>query len=529
MTPLELALNLVVRGHRHAVTRLPSDYLASSRQGASQVDIKRRRPSAPHMRKYLVLFVTAACVLLSRTIAAQGLTGALIGTVKDAQGGVLPGAVVRVSSPALIGGPATVTTNEKGQLRFPALPPGLYVLDIELQGFATLHEEDIRIGAGATIERTVVLKLAGLAESVVVEGAGSRIEARDPGFGTRFGPEDLKSDPDATVEHVRLDQGRPWSLAHLAVERHHHHRVRVRLRHQREPVSHRRHELHLPVQRRRASRAGRRLHSGSAGPVRRGVRRVRQRAGRRDQRHHQAGKRAVSVRRVVLRADGRPDQPAGPAPIGWPGTGQSGYERARYRDFTTNLGGPVVRDRLWFFAGYQYLRDYDSQPGTDPAFPRTYEQDKIFAKLTWKLTPGLQLVQSFHDEFWVNPDPPTLVTPFEATLRRSASVPAMTFGHLTHTLSANTVWDVRVGRFVYSERARTEHRRSDDAEPVRPRDGCHQRRSAAVRRTDADSHDRQGDHQPLPAWAVGRRSPVEDGRASRTGRAPRRSTSFRPA
>ena len=83
------------------------------------------------------------------------------------------------------------------------------------------------------------------------------------------------------------------------------------------------------------------------------------------------------------------------------------------------------------------------------AFPRTYEQDKIFAKLTWRLAPGWQLVQSFHDEFWVNPELPTLVKPFEATLRRHASVPAMTFGHLTHTLSANTVWDVRVGRFVY--------------------------------------------------------------------------------
>jgi hypothetical protein len=85
-------------------------------------------------------------------------------------------------------------------------------------------------------------------------------------------------------------------------------------------------------------------------------------------------------------------------------TGKSGYERARYRDFTTNLGGPIVRDRLWFFTGYQHLRDYDSQPGTDPAFPRTYEKDKIFAKLTWKLTPGLQLLQSFHHGFWVKPE-----------------------------------------------------------------------------------------------------------------------------
>src|SRR6266540_3712010 len=141
------------------------------------------------MRTRLLFFATA-CALQAHVAAAQMLTGALIGTVKDAQGGVLPGAVVRVSSPALIGGPMTLSTNEKGQLRFPALPPGPYVLDIALEGFASYHEEDIRIGAGATIERTATLQVAGLAESVVVEGAGSRIEARDPGFGTRFGPED---------------------------------------------------------------------------------------------------------------------------------------------------------------------------------------------------------------------------------------------------------------------------------------------------------------------------------------------------
>jgi outer membrane receptor protein involved in Fe transport len=129
---------------------------------------------------------------------------------------------------------------------------------------------------------------------------------------------------------------------------------------------------------------------------------------------------------------------------------QSGYERDRYRDVTTDLGGPVVRDRFWFFTGYQYLRDYDSQPGTEPTLPRKYEQNKIFGKLTWRLRPGLQLLQSFNGEFWVNPQVPTLVTPFVATQRLNASVPTMTFGHLTHTLSANTVWDVRVGRFVFS-------------------------------------------------------------------------------
>jgi hypothetical protein len=58
-----------------------------------------------------------------------------------------------------------------------------------------------------------------------------------------------------------------------------------------------------------------------------------------------------------------------------PNTGgrTSGYERERYRDFTTSLGGPIVRERVRFFAAYQYLRDY-GQPGADPAFPTPIEQ-----------------------------------------------------------------------------------------------------------------------------------------------------------
>jgi hypothetical protein len=58
-------------------------------------------------------------------------------------------------------------------------------------------------------------------------------------------------------------------------------------------------------------------------------------------------------------------------------------------------------------------------------------------------------MQSVNDEFWVSPQTPTLVTPFAATAGVHATVPTVTFGHLTHTLSANTFWDVRVGRFVY--------------------------------------------------------------------------------
>ena len=52
--------------------------------------------------------LAVAALLLPRTAGAQGLTGALVGTVKDEQGAVLPGALVRVTSPARRAAPRPV-------------------------------------------------------------------------------------------------------------------------------------------------------------------------------------------------------------------------------------------------------------------------------------------------------------------------------------------------------------------------------------------------------------------------------------
>ncbi len=60
-------------------------------------------------------------------------------------------------------------------------------------------------------------------------------------------------------------------------------------------------------------------------------------------------------------------------------------------------------------------------------------------------------MQSIHDEHWVNPEVPTSVKPFDATTATSASVPAITFGRSDAHVSANTLWEVRVGRFDYSQ------------------------------------------------------------------------------
>ena len=148
-------------------------------------------PKAPH----LVFAFTLGCILVPQVAAPQGLMATLVGTVKDEQGGVLPDALVSISSRALIGGPVSMTTNDRGQLRFQALSPAPYQLVVERQGFAPYREENIVLGAGATIDREVVLKLQGIAEAIVVAADGPRIEARGSGFESRFDRDYIRAIP----------------------------------------------------------------------------------------------------------------------------------------------------------------------------------------------------------------------------------------------------------------------------------------------------------------------------------------------
>ena len=136
-----------------------------------------------------------------------------------------------------------------------------------------------------------------------------------------------------------------------------------------------------------------------------------------------------------------------------------------------------------------------------------------------RLTPGLQLVQSFHDEFWVNPQVPTLVTPFVATQRQSASVPTMTFAQLTHTVSANTLWERAPDDSCIREttiRARAIERRRTDSIGVT---GVSSGNAPQLRRADAHPDDREGDtHATTSAGCSGADHELKVGRSDREGR-----------
>ena len=386
-----------------------------------------------------------------RGAAGQSLTGTLLGTVRDEQGAVIVGARVSVASPALLGGPQILVTNDKGQWRAAGLPPGVYTLEVEYTGFSRLVEPGIAIGIGATLERSVVMKIGPVENSVTVERSGSRIDTRDPGLAARFTFEDLTTNPTrrtSMFDPLRAVPGisptSPSSATNTTLSAFgsgvNENLFLIDSTNMTCPCSGlSRAEPGVDfIQEIHVQSVGASAEFGNAQGA---VINVVMRSG---------GNRFASDAAYYWQTSGLTSQPV-TLPIFGSGAVASGFERVKYRDFTASLGGPIVQQRAWFFAGYQHLRDYDSQPGADPAYPRTYQQDKSFGKVTWKLGEQWQFVHSLHHELWVNPGVPTRATPIEATSHSEGSVPAVTFIDVRHTPSSTTSWDFRVGQLVFND------------------------------------------------------------------------------
>ncbi len=125
------------------------------------------------------------CVLLSSVVwsaspaLAQTGDGNLRGYVKDESGAVLPGVNVTATSPELLA-PVTSVTDGTGLYRLNNLPPGNYVITAELTGFSTVRREGILVRAGATFSIDFDLKLSTLQETITVTGDSPMIETSKP-------------------------------------------------------------------------------------------------------------------------------------------------------------------------------------------------------------------------------------------------------------------------------------------------------------------------------------------------------------
>ena len=79
------------------------------------------------------------------------------------------------------------------------------------------------------------------------------------------------------------------------------------------------------------------------------------------------------------------------------------FNRDEYTDFTAQLGGPILKDKLWFFAGGQYQRNSLSQPGVDPRFPVSQKNDRIMTKLNYQINHENKIVFMYHTDWFYLP------------------------------------------------------------------------------------------------------------------------------
>ena len=156
----------------------------------------RRSLSAVLLASHLMVGAASA-----QTVSAT--MGAIDGRVTDNTTGVLPGVTVTISGPAMMG-TRVATTNDQGAYRIAAVPPGDYTVVFELDGFAPLRRAGIRVDLGFTATVNVQMAIGAVAENVTVTGASPVVDTASTKITTTFDAPMLASLPSGSRDYWAL-------------------------------------------------------------------------------------------------------------------------------------------------------------------------------------------------------------------------------------------------------------------------------------------------------------------------------------
>ena len=131
------------------------------------------------MRRWFVGLVFLVGLVVPAGLAAQGGDGSFRGVVKDEQGAAMPGVTVTATSPGLLA-PSVTVTDSDGNYRLVNLPPGTYVLTAELTGFSTFRREAVVLRAGANFQVDITMAVGTLQETITVTGDTPMLEVSRP-------------------------------------------------------------------------------------------------------------------------------------------------------------------------------------------------------------------------------------------------------------------------------------------------------------------------------------------------------------
>ena len=142
----------------------------------------------------LVLAAIVAILASPSTAFAQFDTASVLGTVRDSTGAVVPGATVTLKNVGT-GITANTVSDEKGDYQFLNVRIGSYTVRAELQGFSVAEAEDVQVTVNARLRVDLALKVGNVGETVVVTGAATLLESESSDRGQVIGKEQIVNLP----------------------------------------------------------------------------------------------------------------------------------------------------------------------------------------------------------------------------------------------------------------------------------------------------------------------------------------------
>jgi len=133
------------------------------------------------MNRALALFAGAFLCLALLPAAALAQQATIAGVAKDTSGAVLPGVTVEIASPALIEKTRSAVTDGSGQYQIIQLVPGTYTVTFTLQGFNTFKRDSVEVSGNGVVTVNADMKVGEIAETITVTGQTSLVDVRSAG------------------------------------------------------------------------------------------------------------------------------------------------------------------------------------------------------------------------------------------------------------------------------------------------------------------------------------------------------------
>jgi len=144
--------------------------------------------------KRIGLGLAIAVGLLSGSLAAQAVTGTILGSVTDTSGAVIPGATITLTN-AGTGFTRTIVSDSAGEYTAPNLPTGKYKLSAELSGFKTVTLPDVDLGVDQHLRINVKLEIGTVSETITITGQSPLVQITSSELGTTVAEEEIKTLP----------------------------------------------------------------------------------------------------------------------------------------------------------------------------------------------------------------------------------------------------------------------------------------------------------------------------------------------